>query len=162
MKAIQVHQFGGPKSSRFMKCPHPSRAGEVLVRVRAAGVNPYDTYMRNGAYPVKPALPILRLRRGGHDRGRRRGRHQSKTGRPRLHRDDAHRRLCRICAGAREPGLPAAEKISFPQARALGALRNCLYGLAPPRRCARWRNTAHPRRQRRRGHRAVQWRVLWD
>ena len=29
----------------------------MLVRVRAAGVNPYDTYMRNGTYAIMPPLP---------------------------------------------------------------------------------------------------------
>jgi len=58
MKAIQVHQFGGPEALALHEVPTPKPGpGEVLVRVRAAGVNPYDTYMRNGAYPVKPALP---------------------------------------------------------------------------------------------------------
>ncbi len=58
MKAIQVHQFGGPEVLVVHEVPTPKPGpGEVLVRVRAAGVNPYDTYMRNGAYPVKPALP---------------------------------------------------------------------------------------------------------
>ncbi len=58
MKAIQVHQFGGPEvlALHEIATPKPGR-GEVLVRVRAAGVNPYDTYMRNGTYPVKPPLP---------------------------------------------------------------------------------------------------------
>jgi NADPH:quinone reductase len=58
MKAIQVYQFGGPEvlAVHEVSTPKPG-PGEVLVRVRAAGVNPYDTYMRNGAYPVKPALP---------------------------------------------------------------------------------------------------------
>jgi NADPH2:quinone reductase len=38
--------------------PTPSpAAGQVLVHVRAAGVNPYDTYMRAGTYPIKPPLP---------------------------------------------------------------------------------------------------------
>ena len=58
MKAIQVHQFGGPEVLAVHEVPTPKPGpGEVLVRVRAAGVNPYDTYMRNGAYAVKPALP---------------------------------------------------------------------------------------------------------
>jgi NADPH:quinone reductase len=58
MKAIRVHQFGGPEVLRFEEVPTPRpTAGQVLVRIRAAGVNPYDTYMRNGTYAVKPPLP---------------------------------------------------------------------------------------------------------
>jgi NADPH:quinone reductase len=58
MKAIQVHEFGGPEVLKLEEVPTPKpAAGQVLVRVRATGVNPYDTYMRNGNYPVKPALP---------------------------------------------------------------------------------------------------------
>lgn len=58
MKAIQVHQFGGPEVLALHEVPTPKPGpGEVLVRVRAAGVNPYDTYMRNGTYSIKPPLP---------------------------------------------------------------------------------------------------------
>jgi NADPH2:quinone reductase len=32
-------------------------AGQVLVRVKAVGVNPYDAYMRQGTYAIKPSLP---------------------------------------------------------------------------------------------------------
>lgn len=58
MKAIRVHQFGGPEVLKLEEVPdlHPG-AGEVVVQVKAAGVNPVDTYIRNGAYAVKPALP---------------------------------------------------------------------------------------------------------
>ncbi|HEY1468413.1 MAG TPA: NADPH:quinone reductase [Candidatus Acidoferrum sp.] len=58
MKAIQVHQFGGPEVLVLDEVPTPKPGpGEVLVHVRAAGVNPYDTYMRAGTYAIKPPLP---------------------------------------------------------------------------------------------------------
>ena len=58
MKAIQVHQFGGPEVLKIQEVPTPKAgAGQILVRVHAAGVNPYDTYMRNGTYAIKPELP---------------------------------------------------------------------------------------------------------
>jgi NADPH2:quinone reductase len=58
MKAIRVHGFGGLEVLKFedMPTPKPS-AGQVLVRIHAAGVNPYDTYMRAGTYAIKPPLP---------------------------------------------------------------------------------------------------------
>lgn len=58
MKAIQVHEFGGPEVLKLEEIPTPKpAAGQVLVRIHAAGVNPYDTYMRSGTYAIKPALP---------------------------------------------------------------------------------------------------------
>ena len=58
MRAIRVAQFGGPEVLKLEEIPTPSpAAGQILVHVRAAGVNPYDTYMRAGLYPVKPPLP---------------------------------------------------------------------------------------------------------
>jgi NADPH:quinone reductase len=58
MKAIRVHEFGGPDVLKLeeVATPKPS-AGEVLVRIHAAGINPYDTYMRAGTYALKPPLP---------------------------------------------------------------------------------------------------------
>jgi NADPH2:quinone reductase len=58
MKAIRVHQFGGPEVLKLEEVPTPKPgAGQVLVRIHAAGVNPYDTYMRSGTYAQKPPLP---------------------------------------------------------------------------------------------------------
>ena len=58
MKAILVREFGGPEVLKLEEIPTPKPgAGQVLVRLHAAGVNPYDTYMRAGTYAVKPPLP---------------------------------------------------------------------------------------------------------
>jgi len=59
MKAIRVHAFGGPEVLQLEEVPKPvAGAGQILVRIHAAGINPVDTYIRSGAYPVKPPLPF--------------------------------------------------------------------------------------------------------
>ncbi len=53
MKAIRVHSPGGPEALRYEDVPQPSpAAGDVLVKVDAAGVNYIDVYQRTGMYPV--------------------------------------------------------------------------------------------------------------
>jgi NADPH2:quinone reductase len=49
MKAIRVHRNGGPEVLQLEETPelHPD-AGQVVVQVKAAGVNPVDTYIRAG------------------------------------------------------------------------------------------------------------------
>src|SRR5437763_9691990 len=60
MKAIVVHEFGGPEVLRVEEIPDPKPGpAEVLVRIRAAGVNPVDTYIRSGKHAVKPTLPYI-------------------------------------------------------------------------------------------------------
>jgi NADPH:quinone reductase len=59
MKAIRVHQFGGPEELKLEEVPDlKAGTGQVVVRLRAIGVNPVETYMRAGVYPRKPALPF--------------------------------------------------------------------------------------------------------
>jgi NADPH2:quinone reductase len=56
MKAIRVHQFGGPEVLQFQEVPDPPVGpGQVLVQVHAVGVNPVETYLRGG---VNPALSL--------------------------------------------------------------------------------------------------------
>ena len=58
MKAIRVHQFGDPTVMNLEDVDgRPAGAGQVLVDVKAAGVNPVDTYIRSGQYAMLPPLP---------------------------------------------------------------------------------------------------------
>lgn len=58
MKAIVVREFGGPEVMKIEEVPTPLvGASEILVQIKAAGVNPVDTYIRAGWYPQKPDLP---------------------------------------------------------------------------------------------------------
>lgn len=58
MKAIRVNEFGSPEVMQIEEVadlqPGP---GEVVVRIHAAGVNPVETYIRSGAYGIRPPLP---------------------------------------------------------------------------------------------------------
>ncbi len=59
MKAIIVKKFGEPEVMKFEDIPTPEVGdSQVLVRVKAAGVNPVDTYVRAGMYAQKPDLPF--------------------------------------------------------------------------------------------------------
>ncbi|MCP4319253.1 MAG: NADPH:quinone reductase [Hyphomicrobiales bacterium] len=60
MKAIRAHSFGGPEVLQIEEIDDPVPGpGEVVFDVRAAGVNPADTYMRNGTYAIVPDLPYI-------------------------------------------------------------------------------------------------------
>ena len=57
MKAIRVHSLGGPEALRYEDVPQPAPgAGQVLIKIKAAGVNFVDVYQRTGLYKV--ALPF--------------------------------------------------------------------------------------------------------
>ena len=57
MKAIVVHQYGGPDVLKYEEYPDPvAGTGEVLVRVSAASVNPADYKQRSGS--MKEVFPI--------------------------------------------------------------------------------------------------------
>src|SRR6201982_4016112 len=49
MKAIRIHNYGGPEVLKYEDAPRPEpQADEVLIRVHAAGVNPIDWKVREG------------------------------------------------------------------------------------------------------------------
>ncbi|OGO27423.1 MAG: NADPH:quinone reductase [Chloroflexi bacterium RBG_16_54_11] len=58
MQAIRVHEYGGPEKLVYEIVPLPEpKAGEVRVKVMAAGVNFVETYQRRGWYAV--TLPLI-------------------------------------------------------------------------------------------------------
>ncbi len=49
MKAVRIHEYGGPEVLRYEDAPRPQPGpGEVLIRVHASGVNPVDWKVRQG------------------------------------------------------------------------------------------------------------------
>ena len=60
MKAIVIQRFGGPEVLKLQEIADPQpQPGEVLVGVRAAGVNFADVMMAQGGYPGTPAPPVI-------------------------------------------------------------------------------------------------------
>src|SRR5437762_14046814 len=59
MKAARIHRFGSPDVIVLEDIPRPSpAAGEVLVKVAAAGVGPWDALIRQGKSKVSPPPPL--------------------------------------------------------------------------------------------------------
>ena len=58
MKAIQIHQTGGPEVLTLAEIPIPTPGpGQVLVKIAATGVNFIEIYFREGRY--KAPLPLV-------------------------------------------------------------------------------------------------------
>jgi NADPH2:quinone reductase len=63
MKAIRVHQFGGPEVLRYEEVPLPEPGkGEARVKIEAIGLNYIDVYQRTGLY--QQPLPFVGGREG--------------------------------------------------------------------------------------------------
>ena len=62
MRAFVLNRYGGPEGTGFREIPRPkAAAGEVLVRVHSAGLNPVDCKFRQGKlWPIyRPRLPVV-------------------------------------------------------------------------------------------------------
>ncbi len=60
MRAIQMTEFGGPEVLKLAELPPPEPAdGELLIRVRRAGLNFADTHTRTNTYVQKATLPLI-------------------------------------------------------------------------------------------------------
>ena len=59
MMAWRVHEFGSPETMKFERVPRPEPGpGEVLIKVAAAGVGPWDGWIRSGKSALPQPLPL--------------------------------------------------------------------------------------------------------
>lgn len=59
MKAVRVHSFGPPEVISIEDVPEPEPGdGEVVVQVKAAGVGPWDAWIRSGKSVLPQPLPL--------------------------------------------------------------------------------------------------------
>ena len=96
MKAVRIHQFGGPEVLNYEDVPDPKpRKDQVLVRVRACALNHLDLWVRKGLPGVNlPHIPWHRHR--WRDRRSRRLRHRLQA------RTTCHRRAHEFLQSLRE------------------------------------------------------------
>ena len=59
MKAVYIKEFGGAEHLEIRETENPPepRGSEVLIRVKAAGLNRADILQRKGFYPAPPGAP---------------------------------------------------------------------------------------------------------
>jgi NADPH:quinone reductase-like Zn-dependent oxidoreductase len=59
MQAIRIHEFGPPEVMQLVELPRPQPGpGEVLLRIQAAGVGPWDAWIRAGRSALPQPLPL--------------------------------------------------------------------------------------------------------
>ena len=60
MKAVRIHRFGPPEVISLDDVPKPEPGnGEVVVRVKAAGIGPWDALVRSGRSVLSQPLPLI-------------------------------------------------------------------------------------------------------
>src|SRR5204862_7203418 len=62
MKAVVIHEYGGPEVLKYEDVPQPEpKEDQILVRVIAAGVNPVDGLIRSGMFAKheKAIFPMI-------------------------------------------------------------------------------------------------------
>ncbi len=60
MKAVRIHQHGGPEVLQYEDIPEPSiKANEILLRVRACALNHLDLFVRSGIPGIKYTMPHI-------------------------------------------------------------------------------------------------------
>ena len=60
MRAVRIHQFGGPEAIAYDEVSRPAPVeGQVLVRVKAAGVGLWDAWVRAGKSALPQPLPLI-------------------------------------------------------------------------------------------------------
>jgi NADPH:quinone reductase-like Zn-dependent oxidoreductase len=59
MKAIRVHEYGGPEVLTYEEVPRPDAGqGQVIVQVKATGVGLWDSWVRSGQSALPQPLPL--------------------------------------------------------------------------------------------------------
>ena len=59
MKAVRIHRFGSPEVISLDDMPKPAAGnGEVVMRVNAAGIGPWDALIRKGESVLEQPLPL--------------------------------------------------------------------------------------------------------
>ncbi len=60
MKAVRLHETGGPEVLQLDEVPTPEAGpGQVLVKAHSIGVGIADQMVRTGRYPWQPPLPTI-------------------------------------------------------------------------------------------------------
>lgn len=122
MKAIRVHEFGGPQVLKIesnVAIPAYSDS-QVLIRVGSAGVNPVDTYIRMGLFAQLPTLPYIPGRDGSGTVEKVGSQVESLKVGDRVFFSGASGSYAQYVACESQSVFPLADRLTFAQGAALG------------------------------------------